>query len=1136
MSYLATPIDRMARAYDVIIVGSGYGGAINASRLARAGLRVCLLERGDEFQPGDFPESPTEGMREIQLDWPDRRVGSRTALFDFRVNPDVSALIGCGLGGGSLINANVAVTPDERVWLDPAWPEALRADVEGGIAEGLRRARTMLRPNPLPDHVATPAKLTALERSARAMGQRFMRAPIVVNFEDQVNHVGVAQPACNSCGNCVGGCNTGAKNSLVANYLPDASNHGAEIFTRTSVRTVERKGKGWLVRFELLEPGPVQFGAQQRFVAADTVILSAGSLGSTEILLRSRAAGLATSDRLGERFTGNGDVLGFAYNADIPIGGLGIGSARGKTGPGPCITGIIDYRGAPRLEDTMVIEEGVIPSSLGLILATSLFMAARMVGRDTDGGLRDYAQETMREMQALIPGGSTGAVGNTQTFLVMAQDNCGGRIDLVDDRVRISWPQCGHQEIFDRIDQQLYEATAALGGTFIKNPLWAEGVGKSLVTVHPLGGCGMGETAETGVVDHRGRVFAAAAGDEVHPGLYVSDGSVIPRSLGVNPFLTISALAERTAEGIARERGLVVPYELPSRPRGPARQSRVGIQFTEAMRGHFTPDPGLDYEAGALAGERAGRKLEFTVTVASDDLEEMLRSPSHQATLYGTVEAPALSLEPLVVSNGVFGLLARDTNEVRTRQMTYRMPMVSHDGTTYFLSGFKHIKDDQGFDLWSDTTTLFVTVHEGPDDTGRVVGRGILKIQPRDFIKQLRTLKVTNAGSIGRRLKAMADFGSFFAGSLYDTYGGVLARRSALAPDAAPRTRRELLAPEPETHFLAAADGAKLHMLRYRGGDRGPVLLLHSLGMSGRIFAIDTMDTNLVECLVQAGYDVWVLDNRASADLPSAGERTTLDEIATQDVPAALAKVREATGATLLDVIGHGFGAMTLLMGLLEGAEGVRSAVCLGAGLHLVAQPAQRIKAGLYLPGVLKALGQDTLSAQAGRTKGWKGRLLDVGLRMMPVEAEEWCTSPVCRRITLMYGPLYEHDQLNLATHEALHELFGDTSVSAFEHASMIVRKQQAVRADGTTCLHHLDRVAFPILFVHGGDAACFLPESTARTVAALTEANGAGLYRQLVIPAYGDLDCVIGKNAARDVFPHVLGHLETAGQGTART
>jgi cholesterol oxidase len=1126
MSNLATPIERLAREYDVVVVGSGYGGAIAASRFARAGRRVCLLERGEERQPGDFPENSAEGLREIQADSPDRRVGSSTALFDLHINPDISVLSGCGLGGTSLINANVAIPPDERVWADPLWPDAIRTDVQHGVAQGVRRAQEMLRPTPLPSD-QSPPKLQAMEKSAQAMGARFERLPITVNFEDRINHVGVEQPACNSCGNCVGGCNVGAKNTLMMNYLPDARNHGAEIFTRTAVRRVERRGTRWVVHFDLLEAGPKRFNAPGLFVAADVVVLAAGSLGSTEILLRSRESGLPVSDRLGEGFTGNGDVLGFAYNADQFIGGVGVGSTRGKKGPGPCITSVIDLRGTDRLNDGMIIEEGVIPSTLGPILAPALLMASRAVGEDTDAGLRDYAEEKYREIQALVPGGSTGAVGNTQTFLVMAHDDSAGRIHLADDRVRISWPGVGSQAVFDKINGELLRATAALGGTYVTNPLWTKLAGRSLVTVHPLGGCGMGETSETGVVDHRGRVFSGESGDQVHDGLYVSDGSVIPRSLGVNPLLTISALAERTADLIARDRGWEIPYDLPSAPRAASVEKRVGVQFTEAMRGFFSLGSDLDFVEAAEQGRESDSRLEFTLTVNSDDLYDMLRRPDHSASLYGSVSVPALSTEPFSVTKGTFHLLTVDPDEVRTRRMTYKMPMEHPDGRTFFLHGFKRIHDDRGFDVWSDTTTLFVSVHEGEDESGPVVGRGVLRIKTKDFSKQLRTFKITNAGGIARRLKAMAAFGKFFAGALYDTYGGVLAPRSTLDPGATARTRRELAVDPPDAHYFSTADGVSLRLVRYEGGSKGPVLLVHGLGMSGQVFSVDTLNVNLVEYLAESGYDVWVLDSRASIDIAGSEDQFTADLIAEQDLPAAVGKVRELTGAAAVDVVAHGLGATTLLMAIVGGLQGVRSAVCSQGGLHVVTQRAARVKAGLYLPGVIKALGQQSLRADGGGTKGWKNRLFDAGLRLLPVELEEQCSSPVCRRITFMYGPLYEHDQINLATHEALHELFGVVNLQVFDHLARMVREGHAVRTTGESWLRDLDRLALPITFLHGADNACFLPESTQATMAALADANGPDFYRHTVIPDYGDMDCLIGKDAARDVFPLILEHLE---------
>jgi cholesterol oxidase len=1132
MSYLASPIDRMSREYDVVVVGSGYGGAIAASRLARAGLQVCVLERGQEFQPGDFPESPAEGFGEIQVDLPDRRIGSDTGLFDFRINPDISVLSGCGLGGTSLINANVAVRPDPRVWADPAWPEALRADLETRVEDGYQRALEMLRPSPFPEAWPPPAKLSAMFKSGRAMGAKTYRLPITVTFEGGVNHVGVEQPACNSCGNCVSGCNHGSKNTLLANYLPDAHNHGAEIFTRTRVRYLQRKGERWLVRFDVLDPGRAGFGAQGLFVGAKTVILSAGSLGSAEVLLRSRDHGLKLSDRLGHGFTGNGDVLGFAYNAEDPINGVGVSGRDGRTGPGPCITTVLDLREGGRLEDGMIIEEGSIPSTLSPILATSLFMAARLVGEQ--GGrqqLGESTAEALRELQSFVPGGSTGAVGNTQVFLVMAHDDAKGHIQLVEDRPRISWPGVGKQPIFERINHELGRASAALGAMYIKNPLWAERLGQSLVTVHPLGGCVMGDTAETGVVDHRGRVFSGRSGDAVYDGLYVSDGSVIPRAVGANPFLTISALAERTCAVMAEERGYPLPYTLPSRPRAPRAERQVGIEFIETMRGFMGIDPDADHVAAARAGEAQGIKVEFTATVASDDLDALLHNPVHRARVYGTLTAPVLSREPMTVTNGTFGLLTRDADQVRARRMTYQMPVTANDGRRYFVDGYKLVKDDGGLEVWGDTTTLYMTVHDGDDERAPVLGRGILKIHPRDFARQLRTFKVTNAGSVLRRMKAAAEFGRYFAGSLYDTYGGVLASRSVLNPDAPPRTRRELRVEPPEVHFLETGDGVSLRLVRYPGGERGPVLLLHGIGMSGLVFTIDTVDTNLVEYLCEGGYDVWVLDHRASIDLPASESQFSADDLAAHDVPAAVARIREATGASGVDVIGHGVGATALLMALVDGTQGVRSAVCSNAGLHLSVPRASRLLAGLHLPAVMKALGMDAVRASSGGgDRSWKDRLVDAGLRVLPVELDEWCTSPVCRRITFMYGPLFEHDRINLATHEALHEMFGVVNLTVFDHITRMVREGHAVKVDGSSYLRDLERLAIPITFIHGAGNECLLPAGTRATFEALAAANDPSLYRFEEIAGYGDIDCLIGKDAARDVYPILLRHLGAVG------
>ena len=127
---LSSPIDKMRDAYDVLVVGSGYGGGIASSRLARAGRTVCLLERGEERQPGDYPNSGPRLLADVQFDSPIVHAGSKTALLDVRYNKDINVVVGCGLGGTSLINAGIGLRPDSNVFDTQAWPAELRRKAE----------------------------------------------------------------------------------------------------------------------------------------------------------------------------------------------------------------------------------------------------------------------------------------------------------------------------------------------------------------------------------------------------------------------------------------------------------------------------------------------------------------------------------------------------------------------------------------------------------------------------------------------------------------------------------------------------------------------------------------------------------------------------------------------------------------------------------------------------------------------------------------------------------------------------------------------------------------------------------------------------------------------------------------------
>jgi len=556
---------------------------------------------------------------------------------------------------------------------------------------------------------------------------------------------------------------------------------------------------------------------------------------------------------------------------------------------------------------------------------------------------------------------------------------------------------------------------------------------------------------------------------------------------------------------------------------------KTGIQFTETMRGFFAMGETGDFQAAADKGQQQNSPFEFTLTVASNDIDDMLSSPQHPAVMNGTVNAPALSGKPLTVRDGVFQLFVQDPANVDTRNMNYRMTMTADDGRSWFFTGFKVVHPNPVWDIWHDTSTLYITVYAGVDDTAPVAGKGVLHILPADFAKQMTTLEVTNAANPVDALTQMARFGHFFAGVLFDIYGGIFSQSTVFDPSAPPRQKRPLRVDAPTVYTFPAKDGVALRLTRYQGGSKGPVILSHGLGVSSLIFSVDTIDTNLLEYLFANGYDVWLLDFRDSIALPASSSEWTGDDVANNDYPAAVDFVRQQTGAKDVQMVVHCWGSTTFFMSMLAGLQGVRSVVASQIATHFVVPTMNKIRTGLHLPEFLDKIGVKSLTAYVDSHADWWNRLYDDSLRVYPVPLDNLCNNPVCHRITFMYALLYEHAQLNQSTHEnALHEMFGIANIKSFDQISLMTRKGHIVAADGSEAyLPHLDRLAVPITFIHGGSNACFLPESTQITYDTLCKANGSSLYSRHVVPNYGHIDCIYGKNAANDIYPLMLDHLE---------
>jgi cholesterol oxidase len=371
----------------------------------------------------------------------------------------------------------------------------------------------------------------------------------------------VQQAACTECGDCCGGCNVGAKTTVACTYIADAKAFGAEVFTGVRVLSLSKDERhGWRVWAMPTDADSPR--GHKYFVTADIVVLGAGTLGSTEILLRSQAeGGLALSEWLGSRFTSNGDAIALAYNNDVPVNGIGVGNPPKSHVPpvGQAVNALIDLRNTKDVRDGLAMCECALPSAFASGLPALLAPGAAVFGENEPSDLGDMLDEMERTTESLIKGAYQGAVHNTQTFLAIGHDAGNGLMRLDEnDRLELVWTNGPQQRVFQRIEEMLKTASHATGGTYMRNPVSEDELGGNLMTVHPLGGCTMGETRANGVVNHKGQLFDASRGaapDAVHGGLYVCDGAVIPCPLGIHPLLTITALAERAMILLARDRG-----------------------------------------------------------------------------------------------------------------------------------------------------------------------------------------------------------------------------------------------------------------------------------------------------------------------------------------------------------------------------------------------------------------------------------------------------------------------------------------------------------------------------------------------------------------------------------------------------
>ncbi len=514
----------MNSAYDVVVVGSGFGGGIAACRLAEAGKRVCLLERGRRFKPEDFISEPGEAPSAI---WHERL--NPGGMFDVRMMKDVSVITAAGVGGGSLVYANVQLRADPEVFAAD-WPAAIsRQELEPWYD----RTEEALQPVPTPADPALP-KVASFAAAGRHVDREAELLPLAVHFGEEREHPfsGVRQKGCENLGLCDLGCPVNARNTVDITYVARAEAHGAEVRPLHLVRRIEppaARGGNWTVAFEHLGDG------DDGSVEAPRVVLGAGTLGSSRLLLTNRKRLPGLSPAIGSRFSGNGDALGMAFDpAAADVRGA-------RNDYGPTMTSRLLYP-----ERNLMVADGGLPANFDFLLDVAREVNVIKGWRRALLRLRDWLVQLGWSDRPLRPRDAPARPESSNPgsliFLMIGRDAADGQMRLTPlfKRFDIRWSKEASTKLFTDLERTANELATGSDA----EPFYALDGGPlgKFTTVHPLGGCPMADDPRHGVVDDAGHVHG-------YPGLHVLDGSIVPTSLGVNPSKTIAALAER---GVAR--------------------------------------------------------------------------------------------------------------------------------------------------------------------------------------------------------------------------------------------------------------------------------------------------------------------------------------------------------------------------------------------------------------------------------------------------------------------------------------------------------------------------------------------------------------------------------------------------------
>ncbi|OAQ98045.1 hypothetical protein LLEC1_04478, partial [Akanthomyces lecanii] len=922
---ISKPLEQLKPSYDCVVIGSGYGGGIAASRMARSGQSLCVLERGREKWPGEYPTSFLEAASELHISGKTGKrakrgqkatCGKSTGMYHVVRGKGQSAVVcnaAAGLGGGSLINANVFLEADESTLSSELWPAEIRKD-----PTYYQQVRDVLEPEPYPEDWPSLDKTVRLQEQAHALGMddRFYRVPQTTRFRPGKNSAGLQMSPSTLTGQDTTGINDGSKTTTLVTYLTDAWRWGADIFCECEVRYIEKASDelgGYIVYFAAHYSPRAKFhGAIYSDLlwvhAKKAVFLGAGSIGTTEILLRSKEMGLSMSDDVGHGMSGNGDMLAFGHNTNHGVESFGNPNPTTTNRVGPTITAMIDMRGkTDNPLDGYVIQDGAVPQVLSTFVKSVL--RTHTVLSSSSGPVRQrLARVLSRCKQRLLHAFShTSTARDAQVFLVMSHDSSQAAARLEDDNLVFEFLGSGHnKEHIERILAPLKKVVEEDGGRLIYNPLrrlW----GNHQVTVHPLGGARMSRdnSGKTGVTNHVGEVFAGK-GSATHPGLIVVDGAAIPAALGVNPCATIAALAERSVAEFAKRQSLAIctesngPIDLhdPSSVHQPSlgsikpcihvpKQYSNTISFTELLLGFIHSSKSIrlgnsaPYERAYSTAKSRGEVARLLASIQLQPNTKMQGATRYSGTISGTLVCPSIHGSPFMIHGGTVSLFQPDPDVSGTNRLVYDCPMTGIAGQEFNLHGLKVLDSSVCFkprQLWRTMTTLKVTIVEkrgnafNDSSKDQIIAAGMLKIKLRKFMKQLSTINATGEHRWERH-KQVLDLSRHFARQMASQFLLPLAplQYAVAKPLGGFSNPTEPTA----TYKIVAMDGVITKLLMWEPDPRhvprdifgAPVpienlFMIPGASVDHQIFALPTIPTNAVNFFTRAGYRVFIIVHR----------------------------------------------------------------------------------------------------------------------------------------------------------------------------------------------------------------------------------------------------------------------------------